>query len=217
MSFVCRNASVADIESIVDLHLASFDQKELSSILGKRFVRTLYRLCITSGPKVLVTVIASDTSHIAAVSMIFFQYTDFERVFKKKALLPFLASMTDKVLRLKWKQIFFILRSISSRNFHSYISSKDIYDHYIGSLIIGKENKSNPPVILAAYKMFSDNVKKLKKASSAGVWASVRVSNKPSLKMMFDQGLKEIIRVSDVPEDILVCVYRTSANEARMS
>jgi len=213
MKFFCRNASITDLDSIVDLHYTNFDSKELSSILGKRFIRSFYRLCITSGPEVSVKVIKSDTGHIAAVSMVFFRYTHFEKVFKKRAILPFLISITNNILKFQWKELWFLLNNISARNFHSYVGNNDIYDHYIGSLIIGKENKTNPPVIIAAYKMFSENVKRLKDHCSEGVWASVRISNKPSLKMMFDQGLKDVIQVPVITEDVLICIYRKPKNE----
>jgi hypothetical protein len=208
MSFECRNATMADLDNIVKLHIDNFDSKELSSIIGKKFVRVFYQLSITAGSDVSVKVLSSETGQIAAISLVYFKYSAFEKVFRKNALLPFMMSVVRKFLKFEWNEIRFILRSIFSRNFHTYINNEGVYDHYIGSLIIGKENRANPPIIIAAYKMFSENVKRLKASSSNGVWASVRVSNAPSLKMMADQGLKENVTVKAFPEDISICIYR---------
>lgn len=208
MSLVCRNATLADLDNIVGLHIDNFDSKELSSIIGKKFIRVFYQLSIEAGSDVLVKVLASETGQISAISLVFFKYSSFEKVFRRKALLPFTLSIFGKFLKLQWNEIKFILRSIFSRKFYTYINNEGVYDHYIGTLIIGKENRAKPPIIIAAYKMFSENVKVLKASSSDGVWASVRVSNAPSLKMMTDQGLNEIVTVRSFPEDISLCIYR---------
>jgi hypothetical protein len=216
MKFICRNAAITDIDKLVELHLSNFNDNELSIILGKNFIYEFYTLCLNRSD-VLIRVIELGNGQLASSSAIFYKYSEFENRFRQKVKGTFIRTLFVFASHFKFKKIIFIFKTLFSRNLKTVINDSRIFDCYVGSFIIAKEYRHEPPIVMAAYKMLSANITTLKQFSFSGIWGSVRISNNASLRVIQSLGMNDISKVKSFPEEIYVCIWHKTKDNDKNS
>lgn len=207
MKINVRSADLDDLDRIVLLHMESYDENELSVVLGRGFVRAFYRLCITD-PQVRVRVVDSGGNSVVGLSVVFFNYSVFEARYKAKALPLFALSAAGMLLRFRLSRLVHTFKSICSRGLKEHLDCPARYDSYVGSFILDAKFKDQPAIVVAFIKMVADNVRQLSKTAKAGIWGSCRESNQASLRILKDRGMKNVVKVKAFPEDIFLCMSK---------
>lgn len=198
-----RKPESADIEELVKLHLRNFDKSELSVILGKRFVRLFYAQAVES-PRAVLKIVEKQ-GRIAAVSMYFVDYGEFEKSFKRASFFPVLSFFLSSLLTLRLDQLILAGRAVASRKVRHLID-KRIYDFYLGVFIVDQEFRTDHEVVIAFYKALSENVKELEEKSEAGYWGSCRISNRSSCGLLESKKLKRAATIDAFPEAVAVYI-----------
>lgn len=195
-----RKANIDDLDNLVELHLNNFDEKELSVILGKSFVRIFYETILTN-KFTNINVVVIDNK-IVAFSTIFFKYSLFEKIFKKKIIFIFLKFLFINFYKIK--KINLIYKTVTTKNFHKFIH-QETYDYHIGTFLLDKTYSEIPIVAIEFIKAYSENIKLMNEHSST-YWASCRISNHKSLRLLKNKGMGFIIEMNSFPENILITI-----------
>ena len=197
---VVRDATEGDLDTIVDLHLANFDRNELSSILGRRFVRAFYAQAIADRDAIVKVV--DRAGAIAGLSLIFFRYGAFEERFRKAARASFVGFALQRIVRADFGAVVRALRAALSRK--NVRVEPPLFDAYLGSLALDAGVRKDMRVVTAFYRMIRDNAALLRDRSPAGFWASCRESNAASERALKILGMHEIALVSAYPEAVRI-------------
>jgi hypothetical protein len=199
-----RDATGADVDALADLHLANFDADELSSILGRRFVRAFYSQAIADGD-VVVRVVESG-GRLVALSVVFHRYRAFESRFRARGRVAFARFAVAALVRGRVREIVRALRAAASRRLLDHVDPR-IADAYLGAIVLDAAYRKDAAVITAFFRVLRDNAAALRARSPDGFWASARASNVPSARALQMVRMEEAAVVPAYPEAIRIFRY----------
>jgi len=195
-----REATIDDLNNLIQLHLNNFNEKELSIMLGKSFIKIFYE-CVLIDKSANINVVVIDNK-IVAFSTVFFNYSLFEKEFQKKTIFIFLKFFFENFYKIEKLNILY--KTIATKKFKEFVDIKT-YDYYVGTFIIDKAYTEIPMVAIEFIKAYSKNIKMLSEYSST-FWGSCRISNQRSLRLLESKGMKSIIEMDSFPENILITI-----------
>tara|TARA_B100002052_G_C15877201_1_gene597535 strand:- start:34 stop:654 length:621 start_codon:yes stop_codon:yes gene_type:complete len=205
MKHYITEAKIEDIYMLTSLHLNNYHSNELSMQLGENFISELYRLCIEQA-NVSILILKRDIQ-IQGVSVVFFHFSEFEKIFMRRMIFRLSNRLLNLLLERKWKKFLSLIRTAISLNFKKYVP-KRIYNYHIGSLILDKQQRSDPMTLVLFERMFTKNIEILQSKATDGIWGSCYESNTPSFNFMKGKGLNENILCNAYPERVYVNIKR---------
>lgn len=195
-----REARLDDLAEIVALHCTNYSANDFSMILGPYFIKAFYRQIIET-PSSLMSLVVVE-GHIAALSVSFSAYGDFETKFQKNIRWILLSSLAGMVLTLRFRRLVLVGKIIwcSLRKDTSNLSS---YDQHLGSIIVDKTYRGDMRVFDAFYRVLVNNMNQLVDTYGS-CWGSCRVGNSPVVQLLKSLHFKELGQWRSYPEDIVV-------------
>jgi hypothetical protein len=176
-----REAILADLDALVDLHMRSFDPEEFSMQLGESFVRKFYHQVVTSEDTRITVGVGTD-NRIFCYSIGFISYRAFQSRMKRSMLLPLALHILSRLVRGRIRETFSIV---------SYAVEKtatipdDVVDYHIGLIAVDDRGKT-PAQVRFFYKLFADTVAFVKSRSGGKCWTSIFADNPSSMRIATD-------------------------------
>lgn len=177
---VVRKADGADLPALVDLHIANVGSDEFSMLLGRRFITSFYRLCL-SHQQSDVTVLCMG-ERIIGVAMHWRDHYGISRDYRRQILLPLGWYLVGKVLTLQWP----LVRRIVAYSLagETYRIPADVAPFCMEMTILDQSARTDVRKVTTFFRMFSDSVERLRQAGNGALWASAQSTNRNSMRMI---------------------------------
>ena len=176
-----REATLADVDPLVDLHMRSFDPEEFSMKLGEPFVRRFYQQVVTSEDTRITVGVAAD-GRIFCYSIGFIGYRAFQSRMKRSMLLPLALHILTTLVRGRVREVFSIVAYALEKTASI---PDDVVDYHIGLIAVDDRGKT-PAQVRFFYKLFAETVEFVKRKSGGKCWTSIFADNPSSMRIATD-------------------------------